>query len=296
MNLSKNIEDYFRVMYRPGEFVCYGATPKDTKVCRQETSFARINAFTTINPLFGDKDINPTEDYHAIDKPRRADHNVSAYRNFLIEIDSPGFDLVMQRDLIESIKTPWSTCVYSGNKSLHYIICLTDSVTAEEYKSFAQRIHKIKKLSVIDPATKNPSRFTRTPNVLRASSGCVQQLIGVRETISVEELEKWLMLNDSLDYSNVPDSMKVLSKNKSYDTKDSKELYESAVKRVNEGKRKYGTVAPLHFTDGSKYTFIVALVGMCRGFGLSLDDFLNYGSSYITDTKALETIKKLYNK
>ena len=189
-------QDVWSVLFDPNEYTCYSpAHAKGTQVYPVGQSPDGFNFFC-INPLNPSNDLNPTESYHAAHKPRRADHNVVKYRNFLIECDK--ISLEEQTDLIRNVKKlPYATAIYSGGKSIHFIISLDKPVaTREEYDDLARRIVKaIGGKDVVDVANKNPSRLSRCPNVFREDKGRMQSLIEVKQRISLEALEQWLVSN-----------------------------------------------------------------------------------------------------
>jgi len=103
----------------------------------------------------------------------RSDSNVNVYRNLIFECDS--LPIEQQLDIIRQSELPFSTCVYSGNKSYHYIISLdTPLISEETYRLAWRRIYAKLELvagksnsPVFDPSTKNPSRLSRFPFALR---------------------------------------------------------------------------------------------------------------------------------
>ena len=152
--------------------------------------------FFTANPLDSSRDhLHFEKEQYSEFKPRRADMNVTKFRNFVYEMD--GLALCDQRVLLEACGIPWSTIVYSGGKSLHALVSLENPLEVEAhtwealfaYKNTWHRIcaHIDKKArelglrapdnpSVIDKACSNPSRFTRYPNSLRKDKGNIQEV------------------------------------------------------------------------------------------------------------------------
>ena len=125
-------------------------------------------------------------------KGPRNDRNCTLYRTFLIEMDEG--TAIEQKRYIEGLKVPYSVCVFSGNKSLHYAITLKDPFsTLSNYNYYARWILNVVKKA--DQNTLNPSRCIRVPNAMRTlESGETvrQKLIEVRERISIEDLNTWL--------------------------------------------------------------------------------------------------------
>lgn len=121
-------------------------------------------------------------------KGKLEDAGCTAYRNFLIEMD--GASLGEQWAYIDEFNLPWSACVFSGGKSLHFAVCLTDSLPSEDiYRFYAEWILNV--VTQADQSTKNPSRGIRIPDVER-EAGKVQKLIELRSRISLDSLVSWL--------------------------------------------------------------------------------------------------------
>lgn len=158
----------------------------------------------------------------------RCTANVTAMRNFLLEIDGKtdenempiidpltgnqiGISVEDQVSFIEESKLPYSVCTFSGGKSNHYIICLTDPI---EKVADYQAIHKALRKALrsygahCDSKCQDPSRFSRTPNAIRLSStgNKMQTLNSVNRRITLSELEAWLEANGQnwRDYVFVP--------------------------------------------------------------------------------------------
>lgn len=124
--------------------------------------------------------VNPTQGF-------RRDENVTSFRNFLIEIDD--MPLPEQLAYADEMKLPYSVCVFSGNKSLHFSVCLEESLpTYKLYYYYATWILKI--MSKADQKTKNPTRSIRFPGAIR--DGREQKLVKLRKKITLETLNAWL--------------------------------------------------------------------------------------------------------
>ena len=158
----------------------------------------------------------------------RCTDNVTAMRNFLLEIDGKtdenempiidpltgnqiGISLEDQVSFIEESKLPYSVCTFSGGKSNHYIVCLTDPIKkVEDYKAIHKAIRKALRPygAHCDSKCQDPSRFSRTPNAIRLSStgNVMQTLVSVDRRITLSELEAWLEANGQnwRDYVFVP--------------------------------------------------------------------------------------------
>ena len=163
--------DFLEALFNPGESTCFTDSGKGTLV---EPVFSKGTAtqFFSVNPLDTD----------------RRDLNVTAFRTFLIECDRMPQD--EQLAYIRGLGMPWTTCVDSGGKSVHFTICLAQDLADEaSYRQFAARIHRA--VEKADHTTKNPSRLSRLGGALR-DNGKEQRILGIRGRVSHGMLENWL--------------------------------------------------------------------------------------------------------
>lgn len=188
--METNLHTFFNTLFDPGQALCLAKHSKGTKVYDLSAVFdIKWANFFTINALHPTMDLNPTEEYHSADKPRRADHNVVCYRNILVEMDSVALD--KQEEFIEKIGMPYSTSVYSGGKSIHYIISLVTPVTADELRTLSDRVYNaLGGRTVVDTSCKNPSRLSRFPDADR--DGVKQDLLEVKGRVENDTLIQWL--------------------------------------------------------------------------------------------------------
>lgn len=122
-------------------------------------------------------------------KGARRDENVTAHRSFMIELDSGG--LAEQKTYIEALEMPYSICVFSGNKSLHYGIVLSEDLPPSVWRNTAEWILNI--VNKADQQTKNPTRSIRFPdNQRKDGKQLVQSLVEIKHRISPENLFGWL--------------------------------------------------------------------------------------------------------
>lgn len=119
---------------------------------------------------------------------KRSDENVTAFRSFLIEMD--GMGLKQQHDYIKELDVPYSACVFSGNKSLHFAITLDQDLPDISYYKYLSK-WILGSIPKADQATKNPSRGIRFPGVKRPG-GKDQTLVDTRERISLAKLRYFL--------------------------------------------------------------------------------------------------------
>ena len=161
---------FWKTLFDADEQTCFASTLYGTAVCKVTTGAHLGGQFFSINPL----------------QANRKDSNVTKFRNVLIEFD--GMATTNQMELIKAI--PYSTLVWSGGKSYHAIVSLEEPCTnRREYDALVRRIYAA--LPGVDPANKNPSRFSRIPGVMR-DNGNLQELVDVVCRRSSSELDKWL--------------------------------------------------------------------------------------------------------
>lgn len=118
----------------------------------------------------------------------RLDANTTAFRNFLIEMDNG--TPKEQMDYIEKLSLPYSAVVFSGNKSLHFLISLDiDLDTEYKYRMIAEWILNI--ITLADQNCKNPSRSIRIPGSYR-EPGKKQRLVKINGKVKLNDLMDWL--------------------------------------------------------------------------------------------------------
>lgn len=161
--------NFLGVLFDESEYTCFSPDPFETKL-----AYVPIekDIFFSINPMH----------------TSRADKNVTAFRNILLECDKMPLD---QQIAYIQQKIPVTSIVYSGGKSYHFIISLVDECsTKKEYDILVRRLHAL--LPETDPTTKNPSRFSRLPGVVRPDTGKLQELVYLGSRIPRATLEALL--------------------------------------------------------------------------------------------------------
>lgn len=201
---------FFSILFKEGEATCVGSMyDKDVKsICLEPGP-----EFFCVNPLDPLADhVHFLKDHYKADVGRRADMNVSAYRNFVFEMDS--MPITDQKKIFEECRIPFSTLVFSGSKSVHAILSLDHGLDLQphrlesimEYKRVWERLVAAidwdakamgyvlpdGKPSFIDSACKNPSRFTRFPNSIRPKKGTLQEVIKLGKSMSQGDFDKLL--------------------------------------------------------------------------------------------------------
>jgi hypothetical protein len=171
---------FYQLLFNQGEQTCLSVDPYGTALTPIEKGADNKEAqFFAINPLH----------------TSRKDANVTAYRNLLFEIDDADWSAEEQLAYVASKGLPFSTAVWSGGKSVHIIVSLTQLCGSRvEYDNLWRRIFSGLDCKP-DGTTKNPSRFSRVPNVKR-SNGAEQQLLYVGKRVSNIELQNWFSVNE----------------------------------------------------------------------------------------------------
>ncbi len=187
---DKNIKQFWNLLFDEGDWTCIEDTTYGTRTNPITKGYRMENEFFVINPL--------------AKQTKRAIKNVTKFRNFLFEIDEDKDENPVpkniQRDIVKASGIPISTIVFSGGKSLHWILSLEVPVEdALEYKAIWKTTFAILNEAAIglgynlkfDPNVKDPSRFSRCPGALRTDSGKIQDLVGVRSRVNNEILYDW---------------------------------------------------------------------------------------------------------
>lgn len=190
--MKKSTEQFLSLFFNEGETI--GVSPNKFSYysidqCDLERPITLISPNSKSKPItIRESDINlvtinPINGF-------RNDQNVTAYRSFLVEIDD--LPLAEQRQYIERLEMPYSICIFSGNKSLHYGIVLDKDLPSEKHwRTICQWILNI--ASLADQQAKNPSRNIRMPNNRRKNGKrLLQKLVDIRGRISQDELFIWL--------------------------------------------------------------------------------------------------------
>jgi hypothetical protein len=175
------ISNFLHLLFDKEDSTCFSETPKGIQIYSLNHSLIRRSgseAFFSINPM------DPSK--------TRADSSVISYRNILVEMDK--ISLEKQSQHISEIGMPYSTAVYSGSKSIHYIISLEYPLADEQlYRALVKRVYKAVGDDKVDHSCKNPSRFSRFPGHVRLDTGNEQKLLAVNSRVSNTALNHWLI-------------------------------------------------------------------------------------------------------
>lgn len=181
-----------------GAATCFTNKLQGTAVYPVNQRPANMQRFS-INCLHPTENKKPDKPKHI---PRRANVNVTVYRNILVEIDS----VSKERQLEWALRTkfPFTTAVDSGGKSIHFIISLDRPLKNEHsYKRLVKRVHEACLISgiVTDAKASTPSQLSRCPNVKRidindktheVKERGEQTLLVLKDYVKLKDLRAWI--------------------------------------------------------------------------------------------------------
>jgi len=168
------IEDYTKMLFDEGDKVCVSKNPYETKSVSLDEANTD-HCYVTLNPLK--------------EGTKRSDKSVSKFRNFLLEFDE--LPTGKQKAYVDSIDLPYSTCVFSGNKSYHFVVSLEEPLADRaEYDHIVRWLYAA--VAGVDESCKNPSRFTRLGGGTHQNEAR-QTLVSTTKRVSIHDLVVWLM-------------------------------------------------------------------------------------------------------
>mgnify|MGYP003638575518 CR=1 FL=1 len=198
-------EDFYKILFDEGEQTVFGHNIYETKptvINKISSAEKEKHQFFVINPIIKQK--------------TRSIAGVQHFRNFMFEIDEDHEGNVVsiekQQEMITESQLPWTTCTYSGGKSLHWIVSMACPVDdAVQYRIWWKMMETIlnrtaKKLGhdlVFDKNVKDPSRFSRQPNSIR-DNGKKQDLVSIRSRVTQEEVMRWFSKNEVRFEDHIP--------------------------------------------------------------------------------------------
>lgn len=171
---------FLDVLFDPEDFICLGRTKYDIDVIRKDKAILDDNIQWV--------SINSFSPYSS-----RSIKNVNKLRSILIEIDTrhTGLDKYNQHSYIKNLNMPFSTAVYSGGESLHYIISLTEPlIDMTQYKHYSEWLYNI--VDKADKACRNPQCFTRMAESIRLGVNKKQELLYNYGRVDNKDFERWL--------------------------------------------------------------------------------------------------------
>lgn len=158
-------QQFLKLLFEPGQRTCFSPDIYGTSLA---SAPGPSDVFFCVNALH----------------TSRLDSNVICYRNLLLELDK--VPLQQQVALVTS-RVPVSAITFSGGKSYHFIISLTEPVATEaDYRRAWRGLYEA--VPEADKACKNPSRLSRLPQVLRPDTGLMQELLYLGSHVPLAEL------------------------------------------------------------------------------------------------------------
>lgn len=151
--------------------------------------------------------------FNALSGPR-CNSNVTKLRTILIESDKNELD--SQLEWLASCKLPYSAVLFSGNKSLHIFISLTEPIkTISKYKKLVDSLYAAITDSSnirLDESCKTPSQLSRYPNAVRSDTGEQQTLLVVKDRVKISELQAWIAPRLPKEFVNGEKALRRLQK------------------------------------------------------------------------------------
>jgi hypothetical protein len=171
-NQIEDLHNLLTMLFKEGELVWFAYGYKYDGIAR---GYARnidqaVHYWLHSHPrhfFYGAKvGLNPADPMN----PYRNHEHVLECRNILIEVDRGNLSKERQLELILKSGLPITSAVWSGGKSVHFVIALEDALTPAEYKEWHQRICvALSDLLEVDAATCKPANYTRLPLGLRTT-------------------------------------------------------------------------------------------------------------------------------
>ena len=114
--------------------------------------------------------------------------DIKDFKYTLVECDDIS-DMGIQKSFLMGLNLPIRTLTWSGNKSLHAIVCI-DADNREEYNRRVSLIHEVCQSSGFNiDKTKDPCRYTRLAGSVNPKTGKVQKLIDI--CIGAKDWNEW---------------------------------------------------------------------------------------------------------
>lgn len=180
----KDLEQYLRAVFEPGEIVGYVTASwydEDKKRWLPSGKGPHTDTAGEILQRLAkyqddlDSSIGATEEdagawirLNPLDGNGVRNDNVSEFRHALVESDS--LPIEKQVAIIKELRLPVTALVNSGNKSAHAVV----RVDAKDYGEYRSRVDELYRICrdnglVVDTQNKNPSRLSRMPGVMRGN-------------------------------------------------------------------------------------------------------------------------------
>ena len=179
------------LMFNPGETICPHHNKYSYHSVPLENAISDTVTMVSSNPDIPNKTVSSDKMIFVSLNPVlgfRNDENVYKYRNILVEIDTG--TLAQQMEYVKRLQMPYSAAIFSGGKSIHFLISLDRDLPSEEiYRTLAQWTFNI--VDLADKDCKNPSRSIRLPGAMR-DNGNQQKLLEFHGKVKLDDFKEWL--------------------------------------------------------------------------------------------------------
>lgn len=210
-----------------------------------------------------------------------ASSNIFVYRNILMECDEKGVDTEEQQYRIKQSGIPYSTVVFSGNKSAHHIISLEESLSSEEeYKAWFKAIETIlaKYNFKADSNCKNPSRLSRAAEGINDVTGKVQDILEIRSRVPNKDMLVWFKQHEIDPNDYIQKEIEYVSHD-GPDSANDQQRWEVALRYMGKD-WSYESLG-----DGQREPARFSLTLNCKRFGLSLPTTQNFMVQHCPSSK-----------
>jgi hypothetical protein len=271
--MTEMTTNFLKILFNEGEQICVSANKYGYHSLPQEALNGPMSLVSP-NPDFEPTIVHESDINLIAINPItgfRTDNNVTTFRSFMVEIDDG--TLEEQKLYIEESKLPYSVCVFSGNKSLHYAITLDEPLSdIHQWRFYNQWL--LNCLPKTDQQIKNPSRSLRFPgNRRKNGKKLIQAMVEMRGRVSQEEFFKWLYGHENVK----PIQRRERETSEFLGNPDIENIPPDVIKMVLDG-----------ISENRNATWFY--VG-CRfaSVGFRLDTALNYLSGYFQEDKDFKT-------
>jgi len=194
-----NFSDYLYALYQPADLVNYviravdrgdGWKPCDSGITeRVDALIPRLHGRRTADVI----DINPASGawvrINPCDGKGISDDNIIDYRHCLVESDKIGVE--EQWRIVTSLNIPCATVVFSGGKSLHFVVKIHAGQNRKLYDDRVQQLYSVldRYGFHVDTNNKHPSRLSRLPGIWRGR----QKQVLLATNIGCESWQEWVI-------------------------------------------------------------------------------------------------------
>jgi hypothetical protein len=202
--MNEKTLSFLKLMFNEGETICVSDSKFSThsipleNATNDNVTLVSPNPNVPIKIVGSDKltmvALNPIKGF-------KKDDACYKFRNFLVELDYG--NKAEQIKYLNTMGILYSAMVWSGSKSVHTLISLSEDLPNENiYRVFSKWILNI--VSMADQNTFNPSRSIRIPGTIRPETGNMQELIEIKSRVNLKDLVAWLQKHPEARPTNGP--------------------------------------------------------------------------------------------